>query len=491
MAKFTLSEGAKSAAEYITELRRAAGSLTADELICGIDEVAKKRIDEIRSTPTDITVTGKTYYVSADGDDSADGLTESTAWRTLGRASTDELLPGDGVFFRRGDLFRGQLTVRKGVTYSAYGEGAKPKIYGWDKNSADPALWKKTDAKGVWEYAEKYTIDIGNIVFDDKTNARKVIRSDEADGSHLDFRANRVFNDYHDLSEDMTFYHDYKGTGKLYLRCNAGNPGALCDDIEMAKKQHTVNAIGGKADGVTIDNLEIAYTGSHGIGVGSSKGLTVTNCELYWIGGSIQTDVGAYGRTWPTPYGNAIEIYGEAKDYTVRNCYIHEAYDAAVTHQSGQKSHVSNKNIHYTDNVIENCVYAIEIFVGTCEEFPSCQDGVYIENNILRMGGGFGHDQRPDTGVTALIRNGRTTPDTKNYLVTNNILDRSKTRLVTAQDDGGSMAVYTDNLFIQSKDLVMIQKHGKNLFANADALSTLESFGDTGCTVVAVDELGY
>ena len=107
------------------------------------------------------------------------------------------------------------------------------------------------------------------------------------------------------------------------------------------------------------------------------------------------------------------------------------------------------------------------------------------------MGGGFGHAQRPDTGVTALIRNGRTTPDTKNYLVTNNILDRSKTRLVTAQDDGGSMAVYTDNLFIQSKDLVMIQKHGKNLFANADALSTLESFGDTGCTVVAVDELGY
>ena len=493
MGKFELSKDAVTAKEYVGELRCAALTLTPEEIIEGIDFVAAKRIEEIRNTKTEVTVKGKKYYVSNDGDDSADGLSETTAWRTLARASTDELAPGDGVFFRRGDLFRGQLVVRIGVTYSAYGEGRKPRIYGWDKNSADPALWHETDVKNVWEYADEYDIDIGNVVFDGENQARKVIRSDEANGIHLDYRANREFNDYHDLTENMTFYHDYKGTHKLYLRCEEGNPGSLYGEIEMAKKKHTICAVNYRADNVTIDNLEIAYAGSHGIGFGSTSGLTVSNCEMYWIGGSIQTEIGAYNRTWPTPYGNAIEIYGQAVDYTVDNCYIRQAYDAAVTHQSGQKSHVKNSNIRYMNNVIEKSVYAIEIFVGTCEEAPSCQDGIYIKNNILRMGGGFGHDQRPDTGVTALIRNGSTTPDTKNFEATNNIFDRSKNKLVSAYADGGSMIKYTDNIFVQAAGHIMIQKNGKNFNAEIETRAALEALGDLGneYIIVAAEKTNY
>lgn len=116
MGKFELSKDAVTPKDYVGELRCAALTLTPEEIIEGIDSVAAKRIEEIRNTKTEVTVKGKKYYVSNDGDDSADGLSETTAWRTLARASTDELAPGDGVFFRRGDLFRGQLVVRIGVT---------------------------------------------------------------------------------------------------------------------------------------------------------------------------------------------------------------------------------------------------------------------------------------------------------------------------------------------------------------------------------------
>ena len=486
--KFELSADAKTAKDYIAELRKSASTLTAEAVTEGIDFISEKRIDEIRNTKTNITVTGKTYYVAADGDDTADGLSEATAWQSLKKVSTASLNSGDAVLFKRGDLFRGQIRARTGVTYSAYGEGAKPKIYGWDKNSADPSLWKETDVKGVWEYAEKYTLDIGNIVFDDATTARKVIRSDEKDGKHLDYRANREFNDYHDLTENMTFYHDYKGTGKIYLRCEAGNPGSLYKEIEMAKKEHTIQ--GGTAKNVTIDNLEIAYAGSHGIGFGETSGLTVTNCELKWIGGSIQTEIGAYNRTWPTPYGNAIEIYGSAVDYTVDNCYIWQAYDAGVTHQSGVAKH---KNVHYINNVIEKCVYDIEIFVGEDEDGRSAHEDIYIENNILRKGGGFGHDQRPDTGVTAIIRNGGITKNTKNFTATNNIFDRSKGKIVSANTDGGSMLVYTDNLFVQAAGYVVIQKNGTNYFSDVGIRSGLEALGDKNneFIIVSADKLKY
>ena len=91
-----------------------------------IDEIADKMRTEILSTETDVVVFGTEYYVSADGNDSADGKSPETAWKTLGKASSATLSEGDVVYFRRGDIFRGQLVSQTGVTYSAYGEGEKP-----------------------------------------------------------------------------------------------------------------------------------------------------------------------------------------------------------------------------------------------------------------------------------------------------------------------------------------------------------------------------
>ena len=328
-----------NAEQYIKELYAESATLTSDELSTKIEELTKKRIAEIRGTKTEVKVSGKSFYIANEGNDEADGLSPETAWKTIDKlnASTELLGAGDGVFFKRGDLFRGSVATVAGVTYSAYGEGDKPRIYVWDKNSADPALWLPTDVEGVWEYAEAYDIDIGAIIFDDTTYARKVYQSNEPDGRWLDFRAKREFRDYHDLVDDLSFWHssqDSQGeekTGKLYLRCNAGNPGEIYSDIEMNKKSSGIR-IGG--NGVHVDNLCIAHAGVHGIASGKRDGLLVTNCEIKWIGGTIQCPIRGYGtRSWPTPFGNAVEIYGEARNYTVDNCYIWQAYDAGVTHQ--------------------------------------------------------------------------------------------------------------------------------------------------------------
>ena len=93
-----------------------------------------------------------TYYISASGCDSCDGLTPDTAWRTIKKLNS-EIKCGDTALFKRGDTFFGQVRAPKGndsdapTTYKSYGEGAKPIISQY-----------KTAKSGAWE-------DFGNGIW--------------------------------------------------------------------------------------------------------------------------------------------------------------------------------------------------------------------------------------------------------------------------------------------------------------------------------------
>lgn len=75
------------------------------------------------------------YYVSSDGDDSAAGTSEETAWKTLDRVNREHFIPGDRILFRCGDEWEDGTLVPKGsgsaaakIVIGSYGEGAMPKI---------------------------------------------------------------------------------------------------------------------------------------------------------------------------------------------------------------------------------------------------------------------------------------------------------------------------------------------------------------------------
>ena len=76
------------------------------------------------------------YFVSATGNDANSGKTPWNAWQTITKVNATTFQPGDVVAFRRGDAFYGTLTpansgtTGKPIIYTAYGTGAKPKIYG-------------------------------------------------------------------------------------------------------------------------------------------------------------------------------------------------------------------------------------------------------------------------------------------------------------------------------------------------------------------------
>ena len=72
----------------------------------------------------------KTYFVSAQGNDSADGLSVATAWKSIEKVNSVTFQPGDRILFRKGDTFYGQIAVKgsgeegRPITMSSYGEGS-------------------------------------------------------------------------------------------------------------------------------------------------------------------------------------------------------------------------------------------------------------------------------------------------------------------------------------------------------------------------------
>ncbi len=367
-----------------------------------VEAYAVKRRAEIANTPTAVNVTGTKYYVSSvSGKDTNDGKTPETAWQTLEKASSATLKAGDGVFFKRGEIFRGQLKTQQGVTYSAYGEGAKPAIYGSARNYANIGFWQKTNKENVWVSSDTFDKDVGLIVFDHG----KAWSDKEMLGIKGFVGA---------LTSDLKMYHD-KNDNKVYLY-STSDPNTRWESIEIAPGTHGITGVG---HNVTLDNLCVKYAGAHGVSYGDkTTGLTVQNCEIGWIGGMIQPGRDAE----QVRFGNGVEIYVGCKDYTIKNCHIYQCYDAGITHQYFQTKNerVDMLNIKYVDNVIEYCVYNIE-YVNAQPSHLGIMKDVEISGNMLLHGAeGFGI-QRRDHGE-AVIKGWSNVNHAENFVYYDNII---------------------------------------------------------------------
>ena len=469
------------------------------ELLARYDALFEERKQKILNAKDELVIRGTTYYVSNVGNDDCDGKSPETAWKTLQKVSEADLLPGDGVRFRRGDIFRGTVYVKVGVTYAAFGSGDKPKFYGCEKSLADPALWVEVDAEHhIWKCTEKM-LDAGTIVFDDgKEHSRKLIPTYRNGQFVCRYNEEKVFVMAEEMTKNLDLYWHFdtiltnshsKGEdfpipdvdadeayGTLYLRCDKGNPGEVFDTMEAVARTHMFRV--GEAADVKIDNLCIKYVGMHGVAAKiNSKGLHVTNCEMGWIGGSIQNYFGTDpnypegGRGSVTRFGNAIEVYGGCEDYVVADNYIYEVYDAGITHQITTNRKVTMTGIRYTGNLIEKCVYGIEYFLDQIEgERESYMENVEMSNNFIRLSGYGWGQQRHNFHTPALIKGWSYINTARNYRIHHNIFDRCAYRmlhLVALKDE--YCPKMQDNIYIQHYG-GMIGQYGGNEEAEPEIL---------------------
>ncbi len=383
------------------------------------DRVAKIRASE---SEWSLGKKGKVIYVSfSEGDDANTGLSPEQPIKTLKelmnrqsggyKIREQRVFSGDVVLFKRGDEWHEKFYSSQGVTYSAYGEGEKPRLLG-SIEADEPDVWVETDIPSVYKYKSRITSssDVGNIVFDNGyAYGQRIIKEDGADRPLKTGRDHIVSNGltqwkfdyseytfagYADLKtvadrnpeSDLMFYHD-REKAQLYLYSRNGNPGELFESIELCVRGHAFNA----ASNVTVDNLFIGYTGSHGIASGTAYNLTVRNCEIGWVGGSVQGEENVKIR-----FGNAIEIYGMGTNFRVYNNYIYQCFDCGPTIQvtvlSDSAKKVDFKDVAFYGNALWGT--GLEVWLGsnrvnTENEYARLTNVTMYDNYVTMSGYGF------------------------------------------------------------------------------------------------------
>ena len=382
-----------------------------------IDE-ARARRDEILNSETEIvkgdtfipgeTYTGTAYYISNSGDDANDGLSPETAWATIDRLNVEPLQYGDAVFFERGSVWRAaQVYTKPGVTYSAYGEGEKPGLYGSVENGGGAEKWtlwhEGSDGSKIWVYY-KPMLDCGSIALNDDLGAIKVQgfwngeyfqamsdmwNTDQTQEATDLQSAMPEFDPAEQLTEDLTFFCDASSglpstlpiylsgwydtggepycltaDGPLYLRCDEGNPGELYPEMEFLSPYAPLDGV---EDDVVIDNLSVLYTGRNILSVSPEcEGVLVQNCELGWGGGG----AASYALDTITGYAAGVQRNGgvggaSSSHNTFRNNYVHDTYQEGLGLEtaiefSGQAFDVTDVKIE--DNVFYHCGSALIYF---------------------------------------------------------------------------------------------------------------------------------
>jgi len=282
------------------------------------------------------------------------------------------------VFFERGGEWYGSLSMRSGVTYSAYGEGAKPILTGSPLDAENPENWtlhtETEDGAKIWRYKDKMPT-CGIILFNrGEWTAKQVYpgwngkRFVNADGSEFDLDsglyADLMFFVELNLKQktSQNFTIDSKIKGTLYLRCDAGNPGEVYDEIEISMLDEGVTPSSkGKS---TADQLHLRCYVDSGFNAACAKDAIVQNCEISWFGGGVQR----YEKTNFDQYGVGISgggilLFGD--NLTARNNYIHDCENKgiAIVINKGHST-MTRKGIQAHGNIIDRCGSGIYLYIN-------------------------------------------------------------------------------------------------------------------------------
>lgn len=345
------------------------------------------------------------YYVSTSGNDSNNGLTTGTAWRTLGQvndySSYPGFSPGDTIKFRKGDTFRGYIWFSSSgaagnpIVLTSYGAGVQPVI----SSAADYSsytLWSNYSGN-IWRTGSISTAvnEIGTIVYNNSyTSAKRYsIGACTSQG-----------NFFYDQSDGRVYMYSAGNPGNYYQRIDIG--GVYAENvITIAYRNY-----------VTIDGLHIQNSANNGVFINRNHHIVVQNCEINWIGGMF------YQCSPPNAchgMGNGVQMWEEVDNITVQNNYIHDCYDTGVSPQGNGTYTQSNIYIHH--NIFNRCYWTYEIFVGG-DYSARTLTNIRFEHNTCMNASSWSEAWRPDQGAATHVKTWQEANATRSGLtIKNNI----------------------------------------------------------------------
>jgi hypothetical protein len=231
--------------------------------------------------------TGITYYISSSGgNDDNDGLSQDQAWKTIDRINDSSLLPGDSVLFKRGDIWREQLqitwsgTEKEPITFSAYGSGEKPKIYGskrattWISVSGHANIWQSTTPLDVPRAGHPASIFFGEK--NGEVSWGRVQNYSSVNSCGADFAL---------LQQE----YDWCWDNFIYV-FSPQNPATRYSFVEVPQRHGSITMLSHQPkEYIVIEGLDLRYGTMYGYNDGwpmdyATRGLTIKDCHISHIG---------------------------------------------------------------------------------------------------------------------------------------------------------------------------------------------------------------
>lgn len=200
-----------------------------------------------------------TYYVSNAGNDSNNGTSTSTPWKTLAKVRGTKFSAGDNILLKSGDIFNeafGLLvsgSIENRIKISSYGGSVKPEIRGYGEVPD-------------WTYSNVWSLYATGIY-----------------QMSLSIEPNRLWINGKDRKESRTialtadFMWRWEG-GFLYIK-SPENPSTYFNSIHWSMTNNSTAQIIGISN-VIFMNLKISGGGTNSFALVNCKNITIDSCEI-------------------------------------------------------------------------------------------------------------------------------------------------------------------------------------------------------------------
>jgi parallel beta-helix repeat protein len=297
-----------------------------------------------------------TYYVdSANGNDSNNGNSPSSPWKTLAKINSSKFMPGDVILLRRESLWREQLNFPSSGSASApividsYGSGNLPVISGADL--VPPESWSGCDACGPHIWQAKADVKANVVIFDGTKGNKKVSTSELSSPGDWFWDSNSLYV-FSGEKPSIAYQH----------------PG-----IETGARPSGLNLTG--ISNVTVKN--IAMSGANAIPYGEGAGIWAITVHL---DGPTPDSLHFSHLIVSNGAGDGIHIEN-ANRCSVDSVLVHDNEGAGIElHHSNGKFPITSGSI--TNNEIHHNGFN-GIFVVGCPRAERCRSVVYPDGLIV------------------------------------------------------------------------------------------------------------
>lgn len=365
----------------------------------------------------------KMYFVSPLGNDSSNGLSSATAWKTIARVNATVLSPGDLVLFEGGQTFAGNLYIRNSgspgsnIKFSSYGRGRAiinaaggTAIYAYNSSyiSIDSLIvagnWNATTQSGNDSYGILFYNDLaGNVKLGEVAVNRCEVKGFAKSGiGMLSWPADGSQSGYTKFSVVGNVVHDNGSCGISTLGPSptAGSTAYAFTSVYIGYNR-VYNNFGVKAT-----------TGKHsgnGILIGDAGAGTIENNVAYNNGWYNTSTAGGPAAIWcydsknlvfqyneahhngtgpGTPDGDGFDLDGGAVNCIMQYNYSHDNYGAGFLVWEYGNQRIKNSgniiryNISQNDNTNNNNTVYGGISMG-----PNCNNNLVYNNTFWSVKG--------------------------------------------------------------------------------------------------------